>query len=72
MSHWSVRHLKCGNRSVEVSSLTSQSFVISLLGNQWVPSIGLRGSKSPKDISYNVIDSSTRSIERATGIEVRI
>ena len=24
---------KCGNRSVEVSSLTSQSFIISLLGN---------------------------------------
>ena len=41
-------------RSVEVSSLASHSFVISLLGNQWVPSLGLRHyslglrSKSPK------------------------
>ena len=32
-----LRHIcKCGKRSVEVSSLTSQSFVITVLGNQWV------------------------------------
>ena len=32
----------CGKRFVKVSSLTSLSFVISLLGNQWVSSLSLR------------------------------